>query len=99
MKTMKNVYPDCKRAHKNEECSTSVTIVNFLLKYLSYTQIHTHLVINQEYLFLYILRFIIFEDFAYSFTVSIGLYVPGYIIIHFVMLLFKIMIFFKLFKI
>lgn len=65
----KNVYPDCKRAHKNEECSTSVTIVNFLLKYLSYTQIHTHLVINQEYLFLYILRFIIFEDFAYSFTV------------------------------
>lgn len=69
MKTMKNVYPDCKRAHKNEECSTSVTIVNFLLKYLSYTQIHTHLVINEEYLFLYILRFIIFEDFAYSFTV------------------------------
>lgn len=46
MKTMKNVYPDCKRAHKNEECSTSVTIVNFLLKYLSYTQMHTLLVIN-----------------------------------------------------
>lgn len=31
---------------KNDECSTSVTIVNFLLKYLSYTQMHTRLVIN-----------------------------------------------------
>lgn len=36
MKMMKNVYLDCKRVYKNEECLMFVIIVNFLLKYLLY---------------------------------------------------------------